>query len=420
MSDGSFRRVRVRLTAWYVGVFAVILLLFGGAVFLAVTREIRHELDESLRAAVKEVERAVEIRDRERITAPGRAVDALEELRIPERALFVFDSAGSPIHPDRPPDWVRSAARAALLGAPVVETRGTGPGRAWRLYAAPFRVGGRRYAAVAVADQVEITEHYPALLAAFAGAALAALVLVAIGGTLLAGKALVPVEAALDQMRRFVADASHELRTPAAILRTRAEVALQRARTVEEYASTVAGMQREAERLGGIVEGLLLLASADAGRLAVRRERLYLDDVLVEAAAAVRTLAAPRGTKVELAGFDEAPILGDPDLVRQLVIIVLENAIKYTPEGGLVEAGVSAPDGVCRLRVHDSGPGIPAEVLPHVYERFYRADPARARTGGAGLGLSIARAIADTHGAGIRIESAPTAGTTVTITFPRA
>ena len=285
-------------------------------------------------------------------------------------------------------------AREALLAGTAWRYQEAAHDRTSRLYAERFEASGSPAVAVALADVVEIEQQFPALLAAVLLAGLAALVLVAIGGAALARKSLVPVEQTLERMQRFVARASHELRTPAAVLRTRAEVTLQRARSVEEYTAVMHEMMKEAERLGGIIDSLLLLAAADAGHLVAGRQRVYLDDLLVEAVAEARTLATPRAIRIEITTFEEAPILAEPSLVRQLLLIALENAVKYTPHGGRIEAAVLATEDVSRVRVSDSGPGIPHDVVPHVFERFFRADPARARTGGVGLGLSIARAIA--------------------------
>lgn len=417
MTD-AFRRVRLRLTAWYVGIFATILLFFGTAVYVAVTQQIERVLDAQLVAATHEIERAMEIREQERGLS-GHAVDALEELRIPGRELFVFDEDGRSLGPGRPPPALAPLARAALRDGEAWGRPETRSDASLRVYARRIVAGGRTYAALAVANAVEVEEQYPALMASFLLAALGALVLVAVGGAALARKSLVPVERSMEQMRRFVADASHELRTPSAVLRTRAEVALQRARTVEEYADIVEKMKGEAERLGRLVDGLLLLAAADEDRLPVRRRAVFLDDLLVQASEVARPLANAKGISLELDDFEEAPVDADPDLVRQLFLILLENAVKYTPSPGTVRAGVTADATRCRVVVRDTGPGIDPETLPHVFERFYRADPARRREGGSGLGLAIARTIAEAHGADIALDSTVGAGTTVRVTFPR-
>jgi signal transduction histidine kinase len=223
----------------------------------------------------------------------------------------------------------------------------------------------------------------------------------------------------MDRMRRFVADASHELRTPAAVLRSTVEVGLQRDRSAEEYAGILAAVRDESERIGRLVEGLLLLASADDGRLRIRRDRLFLDDVLADAAGAARALAADRGVLIRVGDFDEAPVTGDAVLLRQLLLIILDNAVKFAPPGTAVECSVYTRGGLAVAAVRDHGPGIPEADLPHVFERFFRAGN-QPNESGTGIGLSIASIIADAHDAQIRIDSKPGSGTTVAIELPLA
>jgi signal transduction histidine kinase len=281
---------------------------------------------------------------------------------------------------------------------------------------------GKSYVAVAAADRVELEDRYASLIGAFAGAALVALVLVAGGGYVLVRKSTAPVEHTMESMRRFMADAAHELRTPITVLRSRAEVALQRPRDPTHDEEALRGVERESERLSRIVDDLLILARADAGERRPRRKRIYLDDIADDAAGAARAMAVACGVTLAVETFEEAVVLGDPDLIRQLLMIVLDNAVKFTPPGGRVGIGVSAPDGRALVEVRDTGIGIPSEHLPHIFERFYRGDPARARaaTAGAGLGLAIARWIAEVHGATIDIVSDAGRGTRVAIRFPQA
>src|SRR2546427_3379680 len=171
-------------------------------------------------------------------------------------------------------------------------------------------------------------------------------------------------------------------------------------------------------RLGQVVGDLLTLARADAGERPIAQVPLYLDDVAAEAVEAVRTLAEQKHVQLEVGGFEEAKITGDPTLIRQLLLIVLDNAIKFTAAGGQVRLDVSAEDGRAAAVVADTGVGISPEHLPHVFERFFRGDPARHAADGAGLGLATARWIAGAHGARIDISSTPGTGTRVTVSFP--
>ncbi|MFN2571833.1 MAG: sensor histidine kinase [Gemmatimonadales bacterium] len=381
--------LRVRLTLWYAATFAVILLLLGAGVFLAIGKQVSRRIDASLVAATNAVERATHDWEIER--ASKGPADAVEELHIPDRALYLFDGAGHPIIPAQADAWIASAARTAAADARVDVHRPM-PGHELRLHGERF--AGRAnasYVAIAIGERPNLREQYASLIGIFGATALAALVLVAVGGFLLARQSSIPVERSMEQMRRFMADAAHELRTPATILRTRTELALAQPRDPMDDAKTFQAIEREANRLGGIVGDLLTLARADAGDRRVVRESLYLDDVASQAVASARALAEHKGVTLAVGAFEEAPISGDAELVERLILIVLDNAIKYTPAGGNVRLDVTARDGQRSVVVSDSGIGIPGDQLPHIFERFYRGERARGHAEGSGLGLPIAR-----------------------------
>jgi len=414
-------RLRLQLTAWYAGVFMLVLVLLGAGLFLTIRRQMSGHLDKSLRAAAGALERAAQIRETERAAARGAVVDAVDELHIPDRSLYLLDAAGGPITPAAAPAWVRDAARTAVRAEHGYRNVDEPDARELRLYAERFTgTAGTPYIAAVVADRMELEDEYAALIETFAAATLAALLLVASGGYLLVRKSTAPIERSMEHMRRFVGDAAHELRTPIAILRSQAEVALEQPREAARDATAFQSMERETARLGRIVGDLLTLARADAGERPIAREPLYLDDVAAEAVDAVRALAVHKRIELEVGTFEEAKISADGALVRQLLLIVLDNAIKYTPDGGHVRLDVSAPNGAAAVVVTDTGAGIAPEQLPLVFERFWRGQPAGREVEGAGLGLAIARWIADIHGARIELTSRPGAGTRVAISFPSA
>jgi signal transduction histidine kinase len=416
-------RLRLGLTAWYLATFGAILVLLGGGLFVVIGRQYARQLDDSLREATVELERAAGIREMEAKTARGQVVDAVEELHIPDRTLYLFDGQANPVTPAVAPAWIRRAAGEATRDSVVQRDLLARHTNTLRLRAERFTLAsGAPMVAVAVADKVELEDRFAALIAAFGGAAAAALLLVVAGGWFLVRKSTAPVERTIEQMRRFMADAAHELRTPLTVLRSRAEVALQQPRTAAEYADAMHGIELESERLGRIVEDLLILARADAGERPIVRERVYLDDLTLDAAGAARVVAQAKGVDLELDEFDEAAVEGDPTLLRQLVMILLDNAVKFTARGGRVRVRVGTANDRPMLLVEDTGLGIPPEQLPHVFERFYRGDPARSRrdgasADGAGLGLSIAKWIADAHHAEIALTSSPGVGTRVSVRF---
>ena len=412
--------LRRRLTFWYAATLSLILILLGGGLYGVIHSQLAQQLDDSLRAATKELARAARIREMEAASTRGAVVDAVEELRIPDRSLYLLDSTGTPISPRSASPFIRRAARRAAAGAPVSDEVDVGDEHVLSLRAERFKLkSGQTLVALVAADQVELTNRYAELIAAFGGAALAAIVLVAAGGYFLVQKSTAPAERSMAYTRRFMADAAHELRTPIAVLRTRAEVALQEERSPDAYAAILLGMEHEAQRLGRVVDDLLLLARADAGERPVERTRFFLDDTVIDAAQSVRTLAHAAGVQLTVDDFEETPIIGDARLVRELVVVLLDNAVKFTPFGGDVRVRVLS-DPQPTLTIVDNGSGIAAEQIPHVFERFYRGDASRARGGGAGLGLSIAQWIASVHDARLLLASEPGNGTRATVTFPRA
>ncbi len=414
-------RLRLRLTLWYAGIFLAILGLLGGGLFLAVRHRMSQQLDASLRSATTALIQAAHIREAERAGAKGVVADAVDELHIPDRALYLFAPGATPIKPAAAPDWIRAAAREAEGTGRADRDFETPDDHIVRLHAERFTgADGRPFVAIAAADRLELEDEYASLLRAFAAAALAALLLVAGAGYMLVRQSTAPIERSIEQMHRFMADAAHELRTPITLLRTRAEVAVGQDREPSRDAATFRAIERETARLGEIVGELLTLARVDAGERPIARDLLYLDDTAAAAVDATRASAEHKRVTVEVGTFEEAKIAGDPALVRQLLLIVLDNAIKFTPAGGRVRLDVSAEDGRAGVTVSDTGIGISPDQLPHVFERFYRGDAARREADGAGLGLAIARWIVDAHGGRIDIESQPGAGTRVAVSFPLA
>jgi len=228
-----------------------------------------------------------------------------------------------------------------------------------------------------------------------------------------------------DRQRRFVADASHELRTPVAILCGEAEVTLaQEHRTEHEYRESLQILREEAKRLKHIVEDLFTLARADAGQHPLAPSDFYLEELAAECSKNVRTLASAKQITVSCESAGELPIHADEALLRRMLMNLLDNAIKYTPSSGSVSLRSSEENGMYRLTVEDSGPGIPAELQPRIFERFFRADKARSRgetdSGGAGLGLTIAAWIAGAHGGRLELTRSTPEGSLFTVLLPNS
>ncbi|MBL8209850.1 MAG: HAMP domain-containing protein [Bryobacterales bacterium] len=227
------------------------------------------------------------------------------------------------------------------------------------------------------------------------------------------------LEASFAQQARFTADASHELRTPITVMLTQTQTALARERTAEEYRDSLEACQRAAQRMRKLTEALLALARLDAGEDPMRQEPMDLARVARESVESVRPLAEARHVALHC-DLESLPCRGDADRLMQVVTNLLQNAIQSNHAGGEVRLAGEVSSKRVLLQVADTGPGIQATDLPHIFERFYRADPSRSRPNGrTGLGLAISKAIMEAHHGEIRVESQPGAGSTFTIALPR-
>ena len=231
------------------------------------------------------------------------------------------------------------------------------------------------------------------------------------------------LEKAFARQRRFVIDASHELRTPVAAIRSMTDVTLARSTPVEPevYQGILRDVNTEAERLGHLISDLLILARTDENKIALEREPIHLDLLTVDVAATMELLAAEKNITQELHINKPAPVIGDEVRLIQVLMNLIDNAINYTNSGGRVIVSVDVRDKSVWLTVSDTGIGIAEEHLEHIFERFYRVDPARSRAADStGLGLSIVDWIVRAHGGTISVESQVRQGTTFTVKLPLA
>jgi len=231
------------------------------------------------------------------------------------------------------------------------------------------------------------------------------------------------LEESFERQKRFMADASHELRTPVAILHGETEVTLSRVdRSPEEYRETLGILKDESQRLARIVEDLFTLTRADAGQYPLQLQSVYLDELAADVLRRARSLAMAKKITLSATIDPELPIEADEALLRRMLLNLLDNAIKYTPEGGQVSLQCHRRGDDYTLSVSDTGTGIPVELQTRIFERFFRADKARSRaegdSAGAGLGLSIARWIAEAHHGRLELTKSDAAGTTFTASLP--
>lgn len=265
----------------------------------------------------------------------------------------------------------------------------------------------------------QIEEQLGEIRAVLLGGLPLVIALSAIGGYVLAGRALQPVEASFEKLRRFTADSSHELRTPLSVIRGTGEIALNETRSAGEYQETIGSMLEEADRLTRLVDTLLRLSHADAGTVTLAREPVALEAIARDVAGSLAILAEERKQRIVVDGDGRATVVVDPAVLREAVINVVDNAIKYSPPGATISMRVRAAGHNAELTVADEGPGIPPEFRERIFDRFVRVDEGRSRAaGGDGLGLAIARWAVEVNGGRITAGSGASGGAEFSIVLP--
>lgn len=472
------RSVRARLAFWHTTALALVLVVFATGTYLYLARVSRMRVDQSL---AETAQAFVEVWAGER--GEGNSVaeaarHATQEFRYRDRRVAVYDDDrrlvatsdsdrfGAGLLAGRAgANAIGGLVAAARVGVPTWVTIGSPEGGV-RAYAVRRTFEGLPFTIVVLRTLKAEAEAMESFREALLVAIPVALVLSGIGGYLLARASLAPVvlmsaradrigatslherlpaanahdelgrlggvfnrllgrlEEAFDQQRQFMADASHELRTPVAALRSAADVALSRPdRASDEYREALELVRGEGRRLSRIVDDLFLLARADAGEQPVRPADVYLEEILAECARAGRVLAGVRGVRFDAPPADEAPFRGDPALLQRLVMNLVDNAVKHTPPGGHVRLTLDHDHAVYRIAVRDTGIGVPEAARAHVFDRFYRSDAARTRDehgalGGAGLGLSIAQWIAEAHAGRVELAETGPGGSLFVATLP--
>jgi signal transduction histidine kinase len=418
-----FARVSRRLVTWNVLVFTVVLAVIVGVGYLSLTFSFDNAEQNQLQARLAQQEAIANHGGIERLAGQDAASLAYD-LAYPAVFALVTDSHG---HILNGPLGLRALAlpdRGALqqaLSGHVDERTVERNGQHVHLLSAPVRVGKRIVGAIQVGRSLALHERELSLLTTIALLGGAVGLLLALGGSfLLAKQALRPVQQAFAAQRTFVADASHELRTPLAIARGTAEMLQQRyGRDPRRDRERIDDLITECDQLKRLVDDLLTLARSDVGQLAMLPEAMDLGTLLTDACRRASVLASERGIDLTCATTSQVPVQGDPAWLTQLFSILLENALSYTDHGGRVQVGLELESGDAVVRVADTGIGIPADDVPHIFDRFYRVDAARVRTsGGTGLGLAMARTIATLHQGSISVESHVGEGSTFTIHLP--
>jgi signal transduction histidine kinase len=257
------------------------------------------------------------------------------------------------------------------------------------------------------------------LLILFVGGGIGSLVAVG-AGYLLAGRALIPVKKSWDQQQQFVSDASHEIRTPLAVIQSRADLLFQSPNaTIEEKAVDISIISKEVRRLNKLVNGLLTLTRTDSNQMEVKKSNFFLDDLLMDIVEQYTDIASFQEKSIISHAPEQVVFHGDKERIHQLLVILVDNAMKFTEEGGEISLSCIKNASSIILTVEDNGIGIPQEELPLIFNRFYQVEQSRSANEGSGLGLSIAKWIVNTHQGNIKVTSEQNERTRFEITFPR-
>ncbi|WP_285768035.1 HAMP domain-containing sensor histidine kinase [Peribacillus sp. SI8-4] len=245
--------------------------------------------------------------------------------------------------------------------------------------------------------------------------------LVAVGaGYLLAGRALIPVKRSWDQQQQFVSDASHEIRTPLAVIQSRADLLFQSPNaTIEEKAVDISIISKEVRRLNKLVNGLLTLTRTDSNQVQVNKANFFLDDLLMDIVEQYTDIASFQEKTIISHAPEQVVFHGDKERMHQLLVILVDNAMKFTDAGGEISLSCAKNASSIILSVEDNGMGIPQEELPLIFNRFYQVEQSRSANEGSGLGLSIAKWIVQAHQGNIKVTSEQNVRTRFEIVFPR-
>jgi len=451
--------LRARLTLLYTTLLGVILFIFGASIYGLVSFLLVNQIDETLIqtfAVIRENTTVREVGNRDEIRLPSLNLksDVFTQLWSRDGVLQAsnIEQLNSPLDPTGLPSQIPVFRDVYIENVHL------------RVLTVPLKIGERPIGTLQLATNLAVVDTTQrALVTVLLVGSIICLGVAAFAGWLSTGQALAPLErvtetalqitraddlsrripyqgSADDEVgkliqafnqtlsrlenlfnaqRRFIADVGHELRTPLTVIKGNVDLMTRMGCTDDE---SMVGIENEVDRLTRLVGDLLLLAQAESGKLPLDAQTVELDTLLLDALNQMQVLAGER-LNLRLGEIDQVLVCGDPDRLKQVIVNLVGNAIKYTPEGGDVRVGLSKTDTEAKLVVSDTGPGIPSEDLPHVFERFYRGEKSRTRSKdgkGFGLGLSIAFWIVRNHDGRIEVDSVEGEGTTFCVWLPLA
>lgn len=408
-----FDRIRRRLTLGYVGILALILTVFSVVVILGFREATIHQNDDTLiieaRALADRVSRgevdAQSMNDSDEYAWAHISTEG----RLLERDSTALD-LGLPSG--------EGARKAAASGEPVVTTQ-SGPSGGVLVASVPMEGSGESVVQVGRSLQVE-QQTVNRLVLILSPIGLAALAMAGVGGMFMSRRAMRPVRSAFEKQRAFVADASHELKTPLSLAKLDSEVLLRDPGALDSK-EILEHQLSEIDRMSSLLSDLLLLARLDSGKLDVESKPFDLAPVIADTVERFTKRATVEGIDLSFHTSGKLPVRGDSERTAQVLEVLLDNALKFTPDGGAVTVTGDARDRLTEATVADTGSGIPSEHLSQVFDRFYRAKTVRAQEGGGtGLGLAIARDIARAQGGDLEADNVEDGGAIFRISLPKA
>ncbi len=451
--------LRLRLTILYASLMGGVLLLFGVLVYLLVSTMLVGQVDNELQHTYDNMINGAVVNSRGNLN-----ILTLPTLDLTDNVFFQVWSRGGSLSATNLSQVTASLDPLGLISPRTIYHNSYVNNVHVRVLSVPLQVNGRQIATLQIGTSLALIDTtQQTMLIVLAATALVSMILAGLGAWLTTGRTLAPLESVtqvathitraddlsrripfegkptdevgqlivafnatmarletlFNTQRRFLADVSHELRTPLTVIKGNVGLIRRMGATDEESLESI---EAEVDRLTRLVGDLLLLAQAESGKMPLDMRPVELDTVLLEVFQQMRVLAGER-MQVKLTEIDQALVIGDRDRLKQVLLNLVGNAIKYTPAGGQVLLSLGKTQEQARLLVKDTGPGIPAQDLPHIFERFYRAEKSRTRSregAGFGLGLSIAYWIVRNHNGRIEVDSKEGSGTTFCVWLPLA
>ena len=465
-----FNSIRSRLTAWHVAVLGFFLILFSILLYVFLSKRLHESIDNSLKVSANVIQKAA-LLEYSRTPLPGLDLFFDQFLGYSNINKFyrIYDGSG---HVDSRSKGIdaskfpltQDAYSRANQGQMTYETFNLVPWHRVRVITMPVIRNDNLVNLIQVGTSLKAVEDTLKNLRIFLFTAIpVALILSTLGGRFMATRALKPVaeitdtaqdiahganlsrripipevqdeignlartfnemmnrlEKSFAQVRQFSGDASHELRTPLTVLKGQSELVLSKPRSKAEYQEVLASNLEEINYMSRVLEDLLVLSKGDEGEVALEKEPVELGSIVEEVSRQGEIFADEKEVKIILAYLEPVTILGDAHRLKQMVWILLHNAVKFTPSGGEIKITLQDLDDTVYFTIRDNGIGIPEQDLPKIFDRFYRVDKARSRMdGGSGLGLSICKHIVDRHHGTVDVESKLGEGTKFKIRFPK-